>query len=808
MMTDNNSYTFFPLFLLVVSFVLSKSINGFSLTAREPVKLSEDKRSIISPDEIFELGLFKATRLSGIDGWYLGIWYKRLPATVVWIANRDHPLSNSTATLKISNTNLFLDDEQSGPPVWKTNLINHINEEPLVAELLDNGNFVLRYSNRKSFLWQSFDYPTDTLLPGMKLGWDRTKNLNKTLTSWASLYDPSSGNYDFEIENWKVSHGLITNTGQPEFRTDLSYSNLVNIAETEEEISHSLNITTNVSSISILQLTSAGALRLTELIGGEKRTLFYFPNDRCDYYNSCGENSYCNTSNNCECMAGFQWGGQYAWGLTKSRQICVRKSQLSCHEKEFKKIRNMKLPDTEYAIVDIKVGLEECEKRCLKNCNCTAFAITDMGNGGSGCVMWTGDLIDLRSYMTEGQDLYVKLPADDLGGKRNINIKPIIGSIIGGLGLLGLVILCYWLVITRNRSKSNSPSITEPPSSDSSKVFEDWGSICMDYDVIATATENFSDSNTLGKGGHGTVYKGQLPDGHKIAVKKMTADSKGGLTGLGNEINLIAKVQHSNLIRLLGSCSTSRPDHNLLVYEYVENSSLDTYIFDTTGQYVLNWEKRFEIIKGIVRGLIYLHQDSRFRIIHLDLKPNNILLDKKMIPKISDFGLAQTLEGNATIGFARTAVGTFGYIAPELRNDNVYSVKSDVYSFGVMLLEIVSGKKNMEFIKNFDGTSLLRIIWDSWSKGEVLEIVDPVLKDSSLSSLQEEEIRRCVQIGLLCVHESPEDRPTMTLVLSLLGKEVDFIDRPKPPAETEWTGIKGEASTSTAPPIGSTMGAR
>nr|AWW15222.1 Lal2 S-domain receptor kinase [Leavenworthia alabamica] len=798
MTTHNNSYTFFPLFLLLVSFVLNMSINGFSLTARESVKLSENKRSIVSSGEVFELGLFKAaTRMRDIDGWYLGIWYKRLRTTVVWIANRDYPLINSTATLKIYNTNLFLDDDQSGLTVWNTNLVNQSNTEPFVAELLDNGNFVLKYSNRKSFLWQSFDYPTDILLPGMKLGWDRKKNLTKILTSWASLTNPSSGRFVFKIENWKVSHGLITDTGQVEYRTGASYSNIVNITETEEEITHSLNITTNVSSISLLQITSAGSLHLIGFTGGELHTLFAYPRNICDFYNTCGANSNCNTSMNCECIAGFQWGGQYARGLTKTRQNCVRKSQLSCHEKEFKKIRNMKLPDTEYTIVDTKVGLEECEKKCLMNCNCTAFANTDMRNGGTGCVMWTGDLIDVRSYISKGQDLYVKLSADDLRGKRNI--KTIIGSVIGGLGLLGLV--CYWLVITRNRSKTNSPS-------DSSQVFEDWGSICMDYDVIATATGNFSDSNTLGKGGFGTVYKGQLPDGHKIAVKKMTADSKGGLTGLGNEINLIAKVQHSNLIRLLGFCSTSHPDHNLLVYEYVENSSLDTYIFDTTGQYALDWEMRFEIIKGIVRGLIYLHQDSRFRIIHLDLKPNNILLDKDMIPKISDFGLAQTLERNATKGFVETAVGTFGYIAPELRNDNVYSVKSDVYSFGVMLLEIVSGKKNMEYFKNFDGTSLLRYIWESWSKGKVLEIVDPVLQDSSLSSLQEEEIRRCVQIGLLCVHESPEDRPTMTLVLSLLGKEVDFIDRPKPPAETIWTGIKGEASTSTAPPIASTMGAR
>nr|AGN12779.1 Lal2 S-domain receptor kinase [Leavenworthia alabamica] len=797
MTTHNNSYTFFPLFLLVISFILRMSINGFSLTARESVKLSEDTRNIVSPGEIFEMGLFKAaTSLTDIDGWYLGIWYKQLPRIVVWIANRDSHLSNSTATLKMSNTNLFLHDDQSGRTVWNTNLINQINEETLVAELLDNGNFVLKYSNGKSsFLWQSFDYPTDTLLPGMKLGLDRTKNLNKTLTAWASLYDPSSGSYVFKIENWKVSHGLLYDTGQIDSRTGPSYSNIVNITETEEEISHSLNITTNVGSISLLQMMYTGSLQLLEFIGGERHILFHFPDGTCDFYNTCGYNTYCNTSSNCECIPGFQPGGQYAWGLTKSKPRCVRNLQLSCQEREFKKIRNMKLPDTEYAIVDTKVGLEECEKRCLMNCNCTAFANIDMRNGGSDCVMWTGDLLDMRSYNnTEGQDLYVKLPAEDLGGKKNINT--IIGSVIGGLGLFSL--LCYWLVITRNRSRSNSQ--------ETSQTIEDWGSICMDYDVIATATENFSDSNTLGKGGFGTVYKGQLPDGQYIAVKKMTEMSQGGVEGFANEMKLIARVQHSNLIRLLGFCSTA--DHRLLVYEYIENSSLDTYIFDTTEQYVLNWEKRFEIIKGIVKGLIYLHQDSRFRIIHLDLKPNNILLDKDMIPKISDFGLAKILEGNATEGRAPTAVGTLGYIDPNYSKHNIYSAKSDVYSFGVLLLEIVSGKRNMDFLNSFDGTSLLTHIWNSWSKGEVLEIVDPVLKIASLTSLQAEEILKCVHIGLLCVHELPEDRPTMSLVGSLLGKEVDFIDRPKPPAEIGSKEAKGEASTVTSPQITFSMDAR
>ncbi|EFH43156.1 predicted protein [Arabidopsis lyrata subsp. lyrata] len=215
------------------------------------------------------------------------------------------------------------------------------------------------------------------------------------------------------------------------------------------------------------------------------------------------------------------------------------------------------------------------------------------------------------------------------------------------------------------------------------------------------------------------------------------------------------------------------------IQRFKQNKSGSSRSDDSTRGSVLNWDTRFDIAKGIVRGLVYLHQDSRFRIIHLDLKPSNILVDKDMVPKISDFGMARILGGDETEAHVTTVTGTFGYIAPEYRSDGVLSVKSDVFSFGIMLLEIISGKRNIDFLHLNDGSPLLSYMWNHWSQGNGLEIVDHTIKDSSSS----QQILRCVQIGLMCVQELPEDRPTMSSVGLMLGRETEAISQPKSPVE-------------------------
>ncbi|KAL5578982.1 hypothetical protein UlMin_011424, partial [Ulmus minor] len=214
----------------------------------------------------------------------------------------------------------------------------------------------------------------------------------------------------------------------------------------------------------------------------------------------------------------------------------------------------------------------------------------------------------------------------------------------------------------------------------------------MDLATIRAATAEFSDSNKLGQGGFGSVYKGVLPDGKEVAVKRLSRKSCQGLEEFKNELVLIAKLQHRNLVRLLG-CAMEE-EEKLLVYEFMLNKSLDRFVFDSEKRSVLDWRTRFNIINGIARGLLYLHEDSRLKIIHRDLKPSNVLLDQEMVAKISDFGLARIFCEEQNTANTKRVVGTYGYMAPEYAMEGLFSVKSDVFSFGVILLEIISGKRN------------------------------------------------------------------------------------------------------------------
>uniref|UniRef100_A0A0R0ELD5 Uncharacterized protein n=1 Tax=Glycine max TaxID=3847 RepID=A0A0R0ELD5_SOYBN len=216
----------------------------------------------------------------------------------------------------------------------------------------------------------------------------------------------------------------------------------------------------------------------------------------------------------------------------------------------------------------------------------------------------------------------------------------------------------------------------------------------FDFATIKFATNNFSDANKLGQGGFGIVYKGTLSDGQEIAIKRLSINSNQGETEFKNEILLTGKLQHRNLVRLLGFCFSRR--ERLLIYEFVPNKSLDYFIFDPNNRVNLNWERRYNIIRGIARGLLYLHEDSRLQVVHRDLKTSNILLDEELNPKISDFGMARLFEINQTQASTNTIVGTFGYMAPEYIKYGQFSVKSDVFSFGVMILEIVCGQRNSE----------------------------------------------------------------------------------------------------------------
>ncbi|KAL1296181.1 hypothetical protein AAHE18_19G264900 [Arachis hypogaea] len=344
--------------------------------------------------------------------------------------------------------------------------------------------------------------------------------------------------------------------------------------------------------------------------------------------------------------------------------------------------------------------------------------------------------------------------------------------------LVLLISVCIFIRARKRKRSFHNHNDTEV-----NNEIEPIESLQFNFDTIRTATNNFSEENKLGRGGFGPVYKGKLSNGREIAVKRLSMNSGQGDTEFKNEVLLVAKLQHRNLVRLLGFCLERK--ERLLVYEFVPNKSLDYFIFDPIKRAHLDWEKRYKIIGGIAKGLLYLHEDSRLRIIHRDLKASNILLDEEMNPKISDFGMARLFLVDQTQGNTNRVVGTYGYMAPEYIMQGQFSVKSDVFSFGVMVLEIVSGQKNSGFHKGEDVEDLISFAWKNWRDGTASNIIDHTMNNGSRN-----EILRCIHIGLLCVQENLADRPNMASIVLMLNSHSLTLPVPsKPPFLVDSRGL-------------------
>ncbi|KAJ1434825.1 S-locus glycoprotein domain [Sesbania bispinosa] len=533
------------------------------------------------------------------------------------------------------------------------------------------------------------------------------------------------------------------------------------------------------------------------------------PSNECEVYNKCGSFAACDLSTSgsaiCSCIRGFepkhsdQWHkGNFSGGCQRMTPLKAERNASSgteviVEEDGFLVRRCMKLPD--FARV---VSTEDCKNNCLKNASCTAYANVL----GIGCMAWYGELVDIQQFERGGNTLYIRLADSDLGDGGKKNKIVIISTVVGGLICLGIIVWVVWRFKGKLKALPTVSSASCCKNSDVLPVFdatksrevsaEFSGSADLslegnqlsgpelpffNFSCMSIATNNFSEENKLGQGGFGPVYKGKLPSGEEIAVKRLSRRSGQGLEEFKNEMMLIAKLQHRNLVRLMG-CSI-QGEEKLLVYEFMPNKSLDCFLFDPIKQAQLDWTRRFEIIEGIARGLLYLHRDSRLRIIHRDLKASNILLDENMNPKISDFGLARIFGGNQNEANTTRVVGTYGYMSPEYAMEGLFSVKSDVYSFGILLLEILSGRRNTSF-RHSDDSSLIGYAWHLWNERRAMELIDPCIRDSSPKN----KALRCIHIGMLCVQDSAAHRPNMSTVVLMLESEATTLPLPTQPLVT------------------------
>ncbi|XP_070675386.1 G-type lectin S-receptor-like serine/threonine-protein kinase SD1-1 isoform X2 [Malus domestica] len=475
--------------------------------------------------------------------------------------------------------------------------------------------------------------------------------------------------------------------------------------------------------------------------------------DSCDNTIRCGPNGMCDISNSevCSCLKGFQPKDPQNWKYADNSAGCVRVKPLTCQTRDvFFKYEGVKLPDATNSRVEQSRSVEECKASCLNNCSCIAYASSSVKGGGIDCTVWFGDLIRLRQLPDSGQDLYVRVLASD---SKNSSKTKIIAIAVSAVSIvLGIFLAIYYSYRRRQkfREKLGRDGMM---GQNTAGQKEDLELPLFSLSTLITATDNFSFNTKLGEGGFGSVYKGRLEDGQEMAVKRLSQSSGQGQAEFKNEVILIAKLQHRNLVKLIGCCIEG--EEKLLIYEYMPNKSLDFYIFDQTQGRKLDWSRRFHIIRGIARGLLYLHQDSRLRIIHRDLKASNVLLDKDMNPKISDFGMARLFGGDQTEAVTKRVVGTY---------------------FGILLLETLSGKRSRGFYDPNHNLNLIGHAWRLWKEGRSLELIDEYLTDSCSLS----EVLRCIHVSLLCVQHLPEDRPTMSSVVLMLGGE-SALPQPKKP---------------------------
>ncbi|XVF25932.1 hypothetical protein REPUB_Repub13aG0256400 [Reevesia pubescens] len=773
-----------------------------TITSSQSIK---DPEYVVSDGGVFRLGFFSPANSTDR---YVGIWYNNIPLqTVIWVANRNKPLKDSSGVLTMSEDGNLVVLNGQEEILWSSNVTHPVANSS--AQLLDSGNLVLMDNASGASMWQSFKHPSNIFMPTMKIGVDLRTGERWQLTSWKSPSDPSDGNFSAGVNPFNIPEVFIWNSTQPYWRSGpwngrvligipkmfsvyLDGFNLVD----DQETSYISFTYANESTLSFFMLDSQGKVAKRTWDDGTGNWVIDFPvpETDCDVYGMCGPFGSCDPQKPsiCSCLKGFEPKIKEEWDSKNWTSGCVRSKPSQCEKVNngtevgkvdgFLKLERMKVP----AFPEWSSIVEDnCRDQCLNNCSCMAYAY----DAGIGCMSWSGNLIDIQKFSNGGIDLYIRVASSELDNGKNISTIIII-TVVLGIVIITISTYFFWRWMAKHKERKQKGNEMQPihggkaytkVSSHREHKFDKvelQQLPLFNFEELAIATNSFHLSKKLGEGGFGPVYRGTLKDGQEIAVKRLSRASGQGLEEFMNEVMVISKLQHRNLVRLLGCCVEG--EEKMLVYEYMPNKSLDAFLFGPVKQGILDWRKRFNIIEGISRGLLYLHRDSRLRIIHRDLKASNILLDEELNPKISDFGMARIFGGDKNQANTTRVVGTYGYMSPEYAMEGRFSEKSDVFSYGVLLLEIVSGRKNSGFHNDENSISLLGTVWKLWNEDNILALIDPVLFDPCY----QDEIVRCIHVGLLCVQEFAEDRPTVSTVISMLNSEIVDLPAPKQPAFT------------------------
>ncbi|XP_031501731.1 putative receptor protein kinase ZmPK1 [Nymphaea colorata] len=783
----------FTLFLVIVTslpFILNASFWSLSALYRGGY-LSVERPSVdvlVSEKGTFKAGFYQV----GENAFSFAIWYAETetlnhPATVVWMANRDRPVNRRASRLSFRRRGDLALVDADRTVMWTTTNTDSAGE---VLELRETGNLVLLDGERK-VVWQSFDQPTDTLLPGQPL----TRSMRLVSKKAEGIYNSGYYSVHFNDDNvlsfiydgpntsslyWPPPENTVWENGRTRYNGS-RYAILDDMGKFNSSdwlqfkaLDFGLGVKRR------LTMDFDGILRLYSL---NERTkdweVTWMPEiARCRAHGLCGENGICfyQPKPTCTCPPGFQMKDPADW-----TQGCKPEFEIVCNKTEVKFI---KIPNTDFYGNDLnyqpKVSFEACKNICINDCNCRGFSYK---MDGEGKCFPKGLLLTGQSGPHYLNDMYVKIPIQmnfsGIFGHSNLDCSKVslykildrayavgqawgdylkypIGFVIA-FGVAELICVAFgWAYMHKKTVHLHNLNQGYVAVSVGFKRFT--------FKELKKATKNFSDE--IGRGGSGVVYKGVLEDKRVVAVKELEGLNHGSEAQFWSEVSTIGRINHMNLVTMFGFCAEKQK--RLLVYEYLKNGSLEKNLFSNGT--TLTWENRLNIALGTAKALAYLHEECLEWVLHCDVKPQNVLLDRDFQPKVADFGLSKLFDrgGNNISEFSRVR-GTRGYMAPEWILNQPITSKVDVYSYGILVLELVTGRNSIGSQQIFENGEIGNKQLIPWiremvrtNQNWVEEIADPQLYGMFENSI----MGTLIKVALQCVEEERDLRPNMSQVVN------------------------------------------
>ncbi|KAG8053296.1 hypothetical protein GUJ93_ZPchr0001g29885 [Zizania palustris] len=690
-------------------------------------------------------------------------------AQVTWSANRASPVAEN-ATLELTSDGNLVLREASGKLVWSSNTLAR---SVAGMEVTEQGNLVL-FDHKNATVWQSFDHPTDALVTGQSLllGKRLTANTSTTNSTESKFYMTvfSDGLYGY-VESTPPQLYYTLLTSEQKSRQDLTRVTFLNgslsvfVQPTQPGNSDARIPLPEAKSTQYIRLESDGHLRLYEWSVAEaKWSMVYDVTkvsllDDCSFPTVCGDYGIC-TGGQCICPLQNNSSPSYFQQVDERKLNlgCAPVTPISCQEMQNHQLlalTNVSYFDVSQTIVNV-TNRADCKQACLKNCSCRAVMFRYGQNDSDGQCQFVTEVFSLQSVQPEtvhynsSAYLKVQLNPSDSAPADNRRKKILVATLAAAVPAVVIAIIVVVLYVRRRKKYQEI---------DEELDFDILPGMLMRFSFgkLRECTEDFS--KKLGEGGFGSVFEGQIGE-ERVAVKRLES-ARQGKKEFFAEVETIGSIEHINLVRLIGFCADK--SNRLLVYEYMPGGSLDRWIYYRHNNSPLDWCTRCRIILDIAKGLCYLHEECRRRIVHLDIKPQNILLDENFNAKLADFGLSKLIERDMS-KVMTVMRGTPGYLAPEWLTSQI-TEKVDVYSFGVVLMEIISGRKNIDISQPEDSVQLISLLREKAQNNQLTDLID---KHSDDMVSHQEEVIEMMKLAMWCLQNDSNRRPSMSMVVKVL----------------------------------------